>query len=63
MRTEWERSTFKRAATARATRAREQGEDPKAALEPLFHKELAAHPDEEDLLLELWDQLISRQVL
>jgi len=48
---------------ARATRAREQGEDPKAALEPLFHKELAAHPDEEDLLLELWDQLISRQVL
>ncbi len=63
MRTEWERSTFKRAATARLARAREQREDPKTALEPLFHKELAAHPDEEDLLLELWDQLISRQVL
>lgn len=63
MRTEWERSTFKRAATARLARARESGEEPKAALEPLFHAELAAHPDEEDLLLELWDQLISRQVL
>jgi hypothetical protein len=63
MRTEWERSEFKRAATARAARAREQGDDLKTALEPLFHTELAAHPDEEDLLLELWDELISRQVL
>jgi hypothetical protein len=63
MRTEWERSTFKRAATARAMRAREQGEDPKAALEPLFHTERAAHPDEEDLLLELWDQLTGRQMV
>ena len=63
MRTEWERSTFKRAAMARAARAREQGEDPKAVLEPLFHSERAAHPDEEDLLLELWDQLTGRQLL
>lgn len=63
MRTEWERSTFKRAATARLEHARKSGEEPKVALRPLFHAELAAHPDEEDLLLELWDQLTSRQVL
>ena len=63
MRTEWERSTFKRAATARLAEAREHGEDPKGALAPIFHAELAAHPDEEDLLLELWDQLTGRQLL
>jgi hypothetical protein len=63
MRTEWERSTFKRAALARLARVRELGEDPRSALAALFQAELAAHPDEEDLLLELWDQLTGRQVL
>lgn len=63
MRTEWERSTFKRAALARFAESREREEDPRGALAPLFHGELAAHPEEEDLLLELWDQLTGRPVL
>jgi hypothetical protein len=63
MRTQWERSQFKRDAETRAADARVRGEDPRAALEKMFREELAAHPDEEDLLLELWDRLTGRQVL
>ena len=63
MRTEWERSTFKRAALARFAESREREEDPRGARVPLLHGELAAHPEEEDLLLELWDQLTGRPVL
>jgi hypothetical protein len=63
MRTQWERSQFKRDAETRAAEARARGEDPRTALEPFFQREMAAHPDEEDLLLELWDQLTGHQVI
>lgn len=63
MRTEWERSKFKRTAMVRFAQAQQAGEDARQALAPLFRGEMAAHPDEEDLLLELWDQLTGRPVL
>ena len=63
MRTQWERSQFKRDAEERAAAARARGADVRAALEPMFQRELEIHPDEEDLLLELWDQLTGRQTV
>lgn len=63
MRTQWERSQFKRDAEARAAEARARGDDPRAALGPMFRLELETHPDEEDLLLELWDRLTGRQIV
>ena len=63
MRTQWERSQFKRDAEARADAARALGADVRAALEPMFQRELEVHSDEEDLLLELWDQLTGRQTV
>lgn len=63
MRTQWERSQFKRDAETRAAEARARGDEVRAALEKMFRDELASHPDEEDLLLELWDRLTGRQML
>lgn len=63
MRTQWERSQFKRDAEVCAAAARDRGADVRAALEPMFQRELEVHPDEEDLLLELWDRLTGRQTV
>ena len=50
-------------ARSRADAARALGADVRAALEPMFQRELEIHPDEEDLLLELWDRLTGRQTV
>ena len=39
------------------------GSDVRAGLSPVFGAAFAQHPDEEDVLIELWDKLVARPVL
>lgn len=58
-----EREEFTLAAARVATEALARGEDARRALGPLFHATLQAHPDEEDRLLRVWDELLARPEL
>ncbi len=59
----WDRESFISTASRLAADARARGEPVAPVLSPLFHQALFQHPDEEDRLLELWDELTARQVL
>lgn len=58
-----EREEFTLAAARVAVDASSRGEDTRAALSPLFAGALRAHPDEEDRLLQVWDNLLARPEL
>ncbi len=60
MMSEQERAKFAHEAGMQAAEIVARREVLRTALLPTFHQTLRQHPDEEDRLLELWDQLTSR---
>jgi hypothetical protein len=60
MMSEPERNYFRQEAGAAATAALANGVDIRTALESRFGEARRHHPDEEDRLLALWDELTSR---
>jgi len=63
MMSEFQHEEFSQTAASLASETRARGGDLPSALSPLFQKALREHPDEDDRLLELWDQLTSRRLL
>lgn len=63
MMSERERNNFRHEMGHAAAAALARGEEVRAVLEPPFRAARKRHPDEEDRLLELWDELVSRPVI
>lgn len=60
---ERERTNFRHETGATAAAALQSGLDVRTALEPAFRAARRRHPDDEDRLLELWDELVARPVI
>ena len=58
-----EREQFTREASALAAETRIRGQNVEAALAPKFRAALLHHPDDEERLLEIWDEVTCRAVL
>lgn len=58
-----ERREFTAQAASLAAAALSRGEAINPSLTSFFQQAIARHPDEEDRLLELWDELTSRPTL
>ena len=63
MMTEWEREKLMLEAAAIAAEVHARGGDVRPALAPLFEQALRRHPNQEAILIELWDKVTSRPVL
>lgn len=63
MMSERERMIFRQEAGAAAAAALARGLDVRVVLGPKFGEARIRHPEEEDRLLELWDELVSRPMI
>jgi len=63
MMSERERTDFRNEMGAAAWATLQRGEDVSTVLKIKFTEASKRHPDDEDRLLELWDELVSRPII